>query len=219
MRTASSVSRSRPEAGNRNHRRGARTLLQHLRSHGLAIINGLFRESSPFEPFFKWARLNFLNMQVLEPITIADARAFLSLNLHDTEEDALLEMLISGARAQAETYLRRHIAQQEVKILLSSRVEVEVPDRILFLNEVTAKYADGDYDLLPETVIVGDNTLEIPCDRGGQLRISYMCDEFCPPEVKSALLMMVRNSYTDRSANPLTEDIKGMLAPHRVMRI
>lgn len=159
-------------------------------------------------------------MQALEPVTIADARAFLSLNIHDTEEDALLEMLIAGARAEAETYLRRHIAQQEVRIIHSAGPAVELADTPAFIQEVEWRRGLQDSeDITALCSLTEYNELITPADRNGILRITYVCEEYCPPQIKNALLMMVRNAYTDRSSDPMTEDIKSILAPHRVVRI
>ena len=158
-------------------------------------------------------------MQALEPVTVADARAFLSLNIHDTEEDALLEMLIAGARAEAETYLRRRIASQEVRMRTSARPVLELPDAVLYIQSVIKRTASGEEDLTATTSLNGDSVLSIPTDHDGDLYITYTCEEYCPPQIKNALLMMVRNSYTDRSSDPMTADIKSILAPHRVVRI
>ena len=155
-------------------------------------------------------------MQALEPITVAEARAFLSLPLADTEENALLELLISGARAQAEAYLRRHIAQQEVWArVISNRTGVwDCADSIVMVSEVIA----SGKDITSECAAMG-HTLTYPPMVGSILDVCYTCEEYCPPDVRNALLMMVRASYTDRGANPLNDEVKAILANHREMRV
>ena len=155
-------------------------------------------------------------MQIMEPITVADVRAFLSLNIHDTEEDALREMLIRGARSQAETYLRRHVAQQEVKTTIQRAPRSDMwqaPDTIALLHRVTV----DNEDVTDQCNIHGGDVITHPV--GFTVVIEYTCEEYCPPEITTALLMMVRNSYTDRSANPLTDEVRALLAPHRLLRI
>lgn len=159
-------------------------------------------------------------MQTLEPVTIADARAFLSLNMTDTAEDALLDMLISGARAEAETYLRRRIAQQEVRLVYSARPMIELPDVPVFIQQVILRRGANAQDITTGSKLVDDSTLQVPlASRDGSVEVVYVCQEYCPPQVKNALLMMVRNAYTDRSADPMTDDVKRILAPHRRLLI
>ena len=155
-------------------------------------------------------------MQVLEPITVADARAFLSLPVTDTQEDALLELLISGARAQAENYIRRRIAQQEVwdRVIANRTGRHDSVDGITMLTEVLLNGTD----ITSECSVNGHGWLVYP-PSVGILDIQYTTEEYCPPDVRNALLMMVRNSYTDRSADPLSEEVKGILEKHRVMRV
>lgn len=155
-------------------------------------------------------------MQAIEPITVADVRAFLSLPVSDTQEDALLELLISGARAQAENYLRRHIAQQEVwqRIIANRSGAYDSVDGITMLNEVLL---DGK-DITASCSVSGNGWLLYPPSIG-ILDVFMTVSEYCPADVRNALLMMVRTSYTDRSANPLTGEVKALLDQHRVMRV
>ncbi len=155
---------------------------------------------------------------LLEPITVADVRAFLSLSAN-TDEDSLLEMLISGVRAQAETYLRRRIAMQDVAFACSYARQIELPDVPMRIGSVVAVGANGSRsDVTDETVPVGC-TLLIGGAESDILQIEYTSEMYCPADVRNALLMAVRNAYVERSSDPMTDDVRQLLAPHRRLRI
>ena len=158
--------------------------------------------------------------QALEPVAVADVRAFLSLNVHDTEEDALLSMLIAGARARAETYLRRTIAPQTVTVTTGAGPVVELPDTPAYVQEVLLDADGATTDVTARTRVTG-RYLHTPFGRmrNALLTITYTSEEYCPPDVRQALLVMVRNSYTERGSDPFTEDVRAMLAPHRTVRV
>lgn len=83
-----------------------------------------------------------------EPITLAQAQHFLGVPILppvEDENDALIEMLIAGARGIAEIYQRRDLVRKQYDLSLDSFVSTEIPLRpeLVSVDLVTYKDSDG----------------------------------------------------------------------------
>ena len=138
----------------------------------------------------------------VEPIDLTDVRSFLSMSTTDTSEDVLLTLLISQCRARLEQYLAFFVAEQDCEAGVKDIRVVDLRGPVQHLTAVTTE--DGE-DITSLCILEG-HTLTLP-DYSGWVRIEYRSGAFVPPAVQTALLVMVRNMYVDRTADPITPEV------------
>lgn len=143
---------------------------------------------------------------IVEPIDLTDVRAFLSMSATDTSEDALLSLLISQCRARLEQYVPFFLAERDAEIGVLESPDVCLRGPVQELTKVTTE--DGT-DITAECELDG-HVLYLP-PVAGWVRVEYRTGAFVPPEVQTALLVMVRNLFVDRTADPMTAEV------HRLM--
>lgn len=155
---------------------------------------------------------------IIEPVTVADIRAYLSLNMQDSTEDSLLMGFASTARERAELYINRAIAPREIVREISTPNNTGVaylPDKVRVLVRVDYVLGDDGSDITSYCRATAGGRVSLPPMTRGTYYIRYVPEEYAPETVRTAILMMVRNLYADRAADPLTADVKAMLTPHR----
>lgn len=154
---------------------------------------------------------------VSEPIDLADVRSYLSMREEDTTDDALLSSAISFCRDRLEQILPYSLACMERTLTVRSYSETAFELR----GPVTAVCA---------VEIVGADTMALTVDQWRQsgevviidgsalpcgpfiVRITYQTGVHCPPVVRNALLMMVKNRYERRDEDPLTSAVISSVA-------
>lgn len=144
----------------------------------------------------------FSNDGIVEPIDLTDVRAFLSMSPTDTSEDVLLKLLISQCRARMEEHLGFFVAEQDCEVGVNGLEVVELRGPVQSLGLVETE--DGT-DITDKCSLKG-HTLHIP-PTDGWVRIAYRSGAFVPVSVQTALLIMVRNLFTDRTSDPMTNEV------------
>lgn len=154
---------------------------------------------------------------IIEPVTVADIRAYLSMNLQDSAEDSLLMGFASTARERAEQYINRAIAPREIvrEIGTPNSGTIYLPDKVRVLIRVDYELGADNSDITSYCKASAGGRVTLPPMTRGTFFIRYVPEEYAPETVRTAILMMVRNLYADRAADPLTADVKNMLKPHR----
>lgn len=144
----------------------------------------------------------FTNDGTVEPVDLTDVRAFLSMSPTDTSEDVLLKLLISQCRARMEEYLGFFVAEQNCEVGVNGLTMVELRGPVQNLDIVETE--DGT-DITNQCVLRGHTLYLPPTD--GWIRIEYRSGAFVPTSVQTALLIMVRNLFTDRTSDPMTNEV------------
>jgi hypothetical protein len=139
---------------------------------------------------------------IVEPIDLTDVRAFLSMSPTDSSEDVLLKLLISQCRSRLEDYLGFFVAEQDCEVGVCGVPVVDLRGPVQTLEAVETE--DGT-DITDRCELVG-HTLHLP-DVDGWVRIAYRSGAFVPVAVQTALLIMVRNLFTDRTSDPMTREV------------
>ena len=160
----------------------------------------------------------------VEPVTKAEAKAWIGLKTGYTDDDTLIEdTLIPGARSRAERYLNRSLLSQVRQYYYASYLEhVYIPygpvisvDSVkreelnvsTTLTENTDYYVQGLDDAFlvianPQTTLKAGQS---PYDRftSNELLVECTCGygtaaTDVPDEIREAILMMVSESYSER---------------------
>lgn len=177
----------------------------------------------------------------LEPVTLQEAKDHLRVTT--TDEDALISELITSARQQAETFLRRALLTQTWALYLDS-----FPDQIELPNSpvqsvTSIKYIDVDgveqtlstlqYDVHTQNepaLIVPAYGKTWPSIRSQLNAITvefvagWQIQQSVPGPIKSALLLIIGHLYENReNASPLNMHqlpygANALLFPYRIIR-
>lgn len=184
------------------------------------------------------AAWTLLTAPVIEPITTANAKAHLRVDVAD--DDALIDRLVKGARAQVEAYLHRGLVTQTWKYLQDEWTDAIWLPMAAPLQSVTAvQYYDtaGALQTLatstylvqttPEPgriVLAPDKTWPNLQDRALAVEITYVLGWSAIGDILSdiidALYLLVGHRYLQRGDEEdperLPAAVEALLAPHRV---
>lgn len=152
-----------------------------------------------------------------EPIDLTDVRDFLALDRDDISESPILTSAIPACRSRLEGVLPYYLAEREVSATFDDvrtrDLSVRLKGPVLSIERVSL-WSKGhehiispeDYSLMPGNVLyVGD----IP--EPGSLTVTYRAGSYCPPVVRTALLMMVKSVYERRDEDPLSDEVRNMI--------
>lgn len=146
---------------------------------------------------------------VLEPLDLSDVRAFLSMSVKDTAEDHLLSNLISQSRAILEPWVPFWLAVRQTK-----RVLFAFPDSTILLKgplQSIDKVQDAHgSDITSECVLRGI-VLSVPRGTLSPCTVEFTTGAYVPEPIQAALLIMVRNLYVDRTADPMTAEVHSII--------
>ena len=167
-----------------------------------------------------------MTASIAEPIDLPDVRSYLSMVPDDTSEDPILTDAISFCRDRLESVLPYYLAEREVSVskgLCSWGLlpEVDIPLRgpVLEVLRVRVVLKGGaELDASPERWWCFDGVIHVnvrgavsdsdePGASPAGVTVDYRAGSHCPPVVKNALLMMIRNRYERRDEDPLTDAI------------
>lgn len=163
--------------------------------------------------------LTDLNPPPAEPITLAEAKAFLRVE-HD-DEDALIQTLIASARERLESHLSIAMIRRPMQVALSSGDTIKLPRwPVVSLDFVRIDGVQTDdfvADLLcrPARVKLGSaDTLEIAFTAGYGIAPSDV-----PAPLRQAMLLLVARGFEDRdgSTDTLPLMVDALTMPYRVV--
>lgn len=155
---------------------------------------------------------------VVEPLDLTDIKAYLALVPTDTSMDGLLLQCASQARERLEPYLPFWIAEREIEAegSLDTMARGTVKGPVSAVRSASVKRATGWESVEPSGIGAEGGLLLFPEDCAGlEAKVAYRAGSCLPGPVQTALLMMVRQIYTDRTSDPLTPAVAGMIGPYR----
>lgn len=168
---------------------------------------------------------------IAEPIDLPDVRSYLSMVPDDTSEDPLLTDAIAFCRDRLESVLPYYLAEREVTVSkelctwgLLPDVSIPLKGPVLEVERVRITFRDGSDATAPaESWYVFGGKLHLALREALDLMeaevapigvtVEYRAGSHCPPVVKNALLMMVRNRYERRDEDPLTDAVMSSIYP------
>lgn len=145
--------------------------------------------------------------EIIEPLDITDVRMYLQIpDSDDSRENALFLQFISMARARLEPMLPFYISKQTITLTGDALAgHALVKDGVMRIESAVVLDPKGVARDLKVGPPVG-GAIRFP-PMAGDYRIRIRTAMTCPPDVKMALLMMVRNLWEDRTSDPLTEEV------------
>lgn len=149
---------------------------------------------------------------VLEPLDLSDVRSFLSMSLTDTTEDNLLTMLITQARAIMERWLPFWLAVRQIEMREVVGPDYSVIMKGPLLSVDMVKDVEGT-DITSESTLVGE-ILRLPYGTKGPIQVTFTTGACVPEAIQTALLMVVRNLYIDRASDPMTAEVRSLIADY-----
>ena len=148
-----------------------------------------------------------------DSVTLAEAKTFLQLQTSDTSEDAVLDDLIVMARTRLESELPFGIATKTLTVITECHHRVELKGRVDKVETVERTVDFVTTDITDECTIDLDD-LYTPYDMG-RVEVTYIQSGYCPQDIKMALLIMIRNLYTNREQDPYTDTVRVMTDRYR----
>lgn len=143
---------------------------------------------------------------IIEPIDLTDVRAFLSMSPTDTSEDVLLQTLITNCRASMEQYLPFYVASRQIEVRVINDTVVDLRGPIEALVSVVTESGE---DITDRCTLTG-HILRLP-RVDGWVRVTCLTGAYVPAPVQTALLVMVRNLFVDRTSDPITPEVLHIL--------
>ena len=162
---------------------------------------------------------------IAEPIDLPDVRSYLSMVPDDTSEDPILTDAIAFCRDRLESVLPYYLAEREVTVSrelctwgLLQNISIPLKGPVLEVGRVRITFRDGTEETAPaESWYLFGGKLHLDIRMAIALMeaetspigvtVEYRAGSHCPPVVKNALLMMVRNRYERRDEDPLTDAV------------
>lgn len=159
----------------------------------------------------------------IEPVDLTDVRSFCSMSSTDQSEDHLLSILISSARAELEQWVPFWIAERSVILHGMAEPRIVLRGPIIAVSEVVLKTGkdsdeDGGWTDISEQCTLEGNVLTLPEGAEGPLQVEIVTGSYCPKPIQTAILMMVRNAYSDRTADPLTDEVRSLASPFMTVK-
>ncbi|KLU64022.1 phage gp6-like head-tail connector protein [Desulfosporosinus acididurans] len=190
--------------------------------------------------------LNLKTPIAAEPMTLAEAKNFLRVDLDD--DDAFISSLVSSARDYCESATMRALGTESFELVLedfpSDRDFIEIP-RPPLQNIISAQYKDCygvmrdidpetiilDYDSEPGRIVLAYNRfwpIYIPWPAGAVIinfTAGYNAANPMPEGIKQAMYLLIGQWYTnrepmvDRRLTELNYSVDALLQPHRVITL
>lgn len=159
----------------------------------------------------------------IEPVDLTDVRSFCSMSSTDQSEDHLLSILISSARAELEQWVPFWIAERSVILHGMAEPRIVLRGPVIAVSEVMLKTGsdsdeDGGWTDISGGCTLEGNVLTLPEGAEGPLQVEIVTGSYCPKPIQTALLMMVRNAYSDRTADPLTDEVRSLASPFMTVK-
>lgn len=169
-----------------------------------------------------YCRINRPPSDVIEPLDLPDVKSYLSMRDDDEVSDPFLRESITVARSMLENILPFFICQGTVSAdcypshAVSGKQKIAVKGLLDDIIEVTAMREGRDEETF-EGRIITPELIEV--DLGEEefdwIHIRYTVKpDLLDATLYNALLVMIRNRYDRRTENPLTEEVRQMIAPY-----
>jgi uncharacterized phiE125 gp8 family phage protein len=145
-----------------------------------------------------------LSDTITEPITLAEAKNYLRVDY--SEDDALIEALITSARVRLEQYAGVAMTQRNLQVVAFMTEFIELPyvpiGTLLSVeywnNSEWIELSEGDYNIL------GVNTMKVYAVAygEGEYRFTYTCG-YCDatPSMRTAVFKMLADLYEYRESS------------------
>lgn len=163
------------------------------------------------------------NDRVTEPITLVEVRSFLSIEPTDQSVDAYLLNAVSMVRTRIEDMLPFWIADRIVTVKSPNRCKIPVKGEIGRIIKATLYHPDGLIEDVTDRCgffsTPNGSCLYPPMVEDTAVEIEFSVIGYMNDTVRLALLTGVRNAYTNRSSNPITEEVVniiGVLTPENI---
>lgn len=163
--------------------------------------------------------LTDLNPPPAEPITLAEAKAFLRVD-HD-DEDALIQTLIASARERLEAHLNIAMIQRPMQFVLASGGTIKLPrwpivsiDSVVLDGMQTNGFV-AELRCRPAQVKLGTATsLEISFTAGYGIAPGDV-----PAPLRQAMLLLVAHGFEHRDGMPMTLPlmVDALTMPYRMV--
>ncbi len=164
-------------------------------------------------------------MNASEPISVADVRSYLSMEPDDTGDDPVLTSAIESCRDRLESFLPYYLASRRVTAsrdlctwgLMPSDCTMTLKGPVLEIVSVRVE-SPMDSVTVPADRWWRDG-LTVHADIGGLLQgatrmvTEYTSGSHVTPNVRRALLMMVKSVYERRDEDPLTDEVYRIVMP------
>ena len=181
--------------------------------------------------------LQLLTPPAAEPVSLAEAKAHLKLDTAD--EDALVQTLITAARARAEWHTGRAFLTQRWKLFLddwplANLVEIPLPP-LIGIYDVAVTNAAGiravldpatyraDTASAPGRVIFATRPASLRRRDGLEMSFTagYGAATSVPAAIKEAILAIVADLYSHRGddGDPVGQAGQALLAPYRIFKL
>ena len=131
-----------------------------------------------------------------EPVTATEVKSYLKIDF--TDDDTLIETIISGVREMAEQRTGLSLIPSTIVYFEDSDYDDEIRLPYPEHNAVTAVTQNGE-DILSDCIITGETekVVKLPYIYGG-IKITYTTLGTCPAGVKLALLKAIADIYEKR---------------------
>ena len=131
-----------------------------------------------------------------EPVTATEVKSYLKIDF--TDDDTLIETIISGVREMAEQRTGLSLIPSTIVYFEDSDYDDEIRLPYPEHNAVTAVTQNGD-DILSDCIITGETekVVKLPYIYDG-IKITYTTLGTCPAGVKLALLKAIADIYERR---------------------
>ena len=151
---------------------------------------------------------------VVDPVDLTAVKSYLSLNLAESSEDALLTSLIQQARGIIDEWLPFWTSMSTVDCITESDGIIRLKGPVSQILGVYV-FEQGFWEDITENCVLYLDGVGIPEDvRGKSVKVTYSTDGSCPAPVQTAILMMVRTLFLDRNANPMTDAVMRIITPY-----
>lgn len=189
------------------------------------------REGIPsLQPFFHPSETTMI---ASEPISVADVRAYLSMEPDDTGDDPVLESAIVSCRDRLESFLPYYLANRDVRTsrdlcswgLIQSDCTIPLKGPVLEVVEVLAENLGASVRLPPERWVLDGLTIHadvsgmLPPGPSPRITVRYTAGAHVTPSIRRALLTMVRSVYERRDEDPMTDEVYRMVMPEMELSI
>ena len=131
-----------------------------------------------------------------EPVTVTEVKSYLKIDF--TDDDTLIETIISGVREMAEELTGLSLIPSTIVYFEDSDYDDEIRLPYPEHSAVTAVTQNGD-DILSDCIITGETekVVKLPYIYDG-IKITYTTLGTCPAGVKLALLKAIADIYEKR---------------------